>query len=155
MGALYYLVAAIAVVAIVYVGYKWYSSPKQLPPSLPDTGAYLIRSDSLYGGYPSPLLYKKRAENEYVLAMYDPMMTDTIVTVNTMELQAFLDNYKEKYDVLHAPHMEHLVTAFRDNILAYQSKLLFSEKAEEVELAGIPPADLLEKIITFINVQLN
>jgi hypothetical protein len=24
-----------------------------------------------------------------------------------------------------------------------------------VELAGIPPADLLEKIITFINVQLN
>ncbi len=155
MGALYYLVAAVAVAAIVYIGYKWYTTPKQLPPPLPTTGAFLLRSDSLYGGYPSPLLYKKRAENEYVLAMYDPMMNDTIVVVTEVQFLAFLDNYQEKYNILQSPNVVELSTVFRENILSYQSKLLFSEKAEEVELAGIPPAELLEKIITFINVQLN
>lgn len=153
MGSLlFYFIAAIAVTVVAYFGYKWYSAPP--PPPFPTSGAFLIKSASLYGGYPTPLIFKKR-DNDYIMALYDPHMSETVVQLSEKELTTVLDNYTEKFNILGETDVNKLIDVFRPSILEFQTKLLLNaESVEAAELASVPPAELLEKQIQFINLQL-
>jgi hypothetical protein len=152
MGILVYIIGAILVAVVAYFGYKWYNA--EAPPPFPTSGAYLINSQSLYGGYPTPLIFKKH-ETDYIMALYDPHMADTVSQLSEKELRTILDNFSEKYNILGMVNVSNLVEIFRPAILEFQTKVLLSaESAEAAELASIPPAELLEKQVQFINLQL-
>lgn len=152
MGVLVYILVAALVAVVSYFGYKWYTTPPSTP--FPTSGAFLIKSASLYGGYPTPLIFKKR-DNDYIMALYDPHMSETVAQLSEKELSTILDNYTEKYNILGEPDMNKLVEIFRPAILEFQTKLLLNaESAEAAELASVPPAELLEKQVQFINLQL-
>lgn len=152
MGAFVYILVAVIVAIVTYFGYKWYNAPP--PPPFPTSGAFLIKSASLYGGYPTPLIFKKR-EDDYIMALYDPHMSETVAQLSEKELRTILDNYTEKYNILGETDVTKLVEIFRPAILEFQTKLLLNaESAEAAELASVPPAELLEKQVQFINLQL-
>ena len=89
------------------------------------------------------------------MALYDPHMAETVSQLSEKELRTVLDNFSEKYNILGEADVSKLVDVFRPAILEFQTKvLLTAESAEAAELAAVPPAELLKKMVQFINLQL-
>lgn len=162
---LLFLVIGIAVAAVVtFYAYRWWTGPQFPAAQLATTGAYLIRDKSLYGGYPTPLIYKERAPDEYIMALFDPEGKEAVAPLSARQLQVMLDNYKEKFDVM-APHsVDEMASAFREAILAYQAAAMMhmastdpsdeETRRREMVAMSLRPEELITERIVFMKEQL-
>lgn len=161
---LLFLVIGIAVAAVAsFYAYRWWTVPVPVAQFGP-MGAYLIRDKSLYGGYPTPLIYRERAPDEYIMAVFDPEGNDAVAPLSKKQLQVVLDNYREKFDVM-APHsVDEMASAFREAILAYQATAMMrmastdpsdeETRKREMVAMSLRPEELITERIVFMKEQL-
>lgn len=139
MNLFFVLLAVAAVAAVGYYAYTWWRKPAGGADQFADSGAFLVRSSSLYGGYPTPLIYKKRSENNYIMALFDPAHKEAVAQLTEREMRVVLDSYAERYEVLSGAHTPtSLAALFAPAIREHQANALLS-------LGMTEPADLVAR----------
>lgn len=165
---LFFLLVAVGVAVVAgYYAYRWWRGPAEPAPTLTPQGAYLVRSDSLYGGYPTPLIYKQRGDDQYIFALFDPQGKEAVAQLTERELRIVLDSHAEKYDVgmgdpatLGATHGPRFADAIRKHQANALIALSASEptdmdvRAKEIEALARQPADIIADLVRFMRDQL-
>jgi hypothetical protein len=165
---LFFLLIAVGVAVVAgYYAYRWWRGPASPAPTLAQQGAYLVRSDALYGGYPTPLIYKQRAADQYIFALFDPQGKEAVAQLTERELQIMFDSHKEKYDVSEGDPVTLGATygsRFTDAIRKHQAQALLAlsasdptdmaARAKEIESLARQPQDIIADLIRSMRDQL-
>jgi hypothetical protein len=172
MNLFFVLLAVAAVGAVSYYAYTWWTAPAAAPlAGLPVSGAYLIRSASLYGGYPTPFIYKQHSEGKYISALFNPFSPDDsssqgIAQLSEKELRVLLDQYSEKFNVDSSDvDVKALGAHFAEAIRAHQARALLALSAtdptdrdareQEIVRLSRAPEEVVADQIAFMHDQLN
>lgn len=170
MNLFFVLFAVAAVAAVSYYAYTWWTAPVAPVLGLPVSGAYLIRSESLYGGYPTPFIYKKHSEGRYISALFNPFdvtkQDQGISQLSEKELRVLLDQFREKYNVDNdGVDVKALGSHFAEAIRTHQARALLllsatdptdrETREQEIIKLSRAPEEVIADQIAFMHEQLN